>query len=171
MTSTFKGIEPPLPTGSSSFTLHLPPDRTASQAVQLPPRSWPRQTSMPDPSSGDNLEPPLKKPRLEDATGSRVSGAMAGRTPRPTAFTYTASREHTPSIEQNQKQSRDHQHSVFPLRPGVQESPGGIRHNRPLALVRATRKDAVPVKAYIPEPPSCAPQFHEAGMYLGGSYI
>jgi len=166
MTSTLKGIEPPLPTGTRTFPLPPTPSRTSSHSHQPPPRSWPRQPPTPKPTAPAHVNhreaagPPQKKAKLEATAGSHVNGATATH---PPALDLAPSNEPTPDVEQGRKASRVSRHPLVPLRPGGSQSLRAVQRNRPLAVERAARKDAVPVKAYVPEPPPCAPRYHEAG--------
>lgn len=171
MTSNIRRIEPPLPIGTRS--LPLPPSRTASQAFQPPPRSWPRQASTPNPNApvktnrGDASEPPSKKQKLDDIAASPSNPALlgVGGTTRLAAFDNATNSERATGIEQQEKEPRAHHHPLFPLRPGRHSLSGGVQQGRALAIERAARRDTVPVKPYVPEPPSCAPRYHGAGTY------
>jgi len=170
MTSNLKGFEPPLPTGPRIFPFP-PPSRTPAHTFQQPPRSWPRQTSTPTHNapartfSQDALEPSLKRQKLEDGAGFPSSGVATVESARRNTFEVAASSQHTSSDAQHEKQPRFREQPLFPLRPG-RRSLGSTQQSRPLAIERAARRDVVPVKAYVPEPPSCAPRYHQAGVYL-----
>lgn len=170
MTSNLTGNGPPLPSGNCSFP--LPPSRAASRPFQQTPRSWPRQnftqTNVPA-LSRDASEPAWKKQKLEDTRKSPesvASGNIArpapGQTPSLRGGGSAASK---PDINRNEKDSRVHQPPLLPLRPGRYSRAGGIQQGRPLAFERAARRDAVPVKSYVPEPPSVAPRFLKAGKH------
>ena len=170
MTTTFKGIEPPLPLGGRSLPPPPPPT-----SFQQPPRSWPRQTPIPDANAltkadpADALQPPLKKPKLEDAAALQRSGSNVQGTSKPVALDHVASTEPDSGVQQQNIKSRTQSHPLVPLRPGKSQSLGRAQRDRPIAIERAGRKDAVPIKAYVPEPPSCAPRYHGAGTYHSSS--
>jgi len=169
MTSNLKGIEPPLPTSSRTFP--LPPGRTSSQTFQQPPRPRPCQT----PSSIHNApvrtsprnssQPPLKRQKLEHVSGSPPSIFAIGGSARHNASEAVANSQHGSGGAQPGKQSHVRQQVCFPHRPGVRPL-GTTQHRGPLAIERAARRDVVPVKAYVPEAPSCAPRYDQAGVYL-----
>lgn len=170
MTSNLKGIEPPLPTGTPTFI--IPPHRPSSQYFQQPPRSWPHQTSTlvhnapARTISRDALDPPLKRQKLESSTGSSSHTVGVGGSAERDTLELVPSSQHASGsgVARRETQSQVHEEPFFPIRPGGQPAEN-IQQNRPLAVERAARQDVVPVKAYVPEPPSCAPRYHEAGMY------
>ncbi|KAF6237053.1 hypothetical protein HO173_004932 [Letharia columbiana] len=170
MTSNLAGIEPPLLTGNRSF--QLPPTRTASHDLQQTSRTWPRQTFNPTPnappSSQDASEPASKRQKTGDpATESigKTSGILRSVLDISTAISEKGrplikSADFLPGKESADKEQ---QPSLFPTRPGKNPQRGGNQQGRALAIERATARDVVPVKPYVPEPPSFAPRFHKAG--------
>lgn len=169
MTSNLKGIEPPLPSSTRTFT--LPPSRTSSQTFLQPPRPWPCQTSTPIHDAPvrtiprNALEPPLKRQKLEHVSGTPSSSVTIEGSARHNAFGIAANSQHTSGVTQPEKQSQVREQALFPHRPGGHPL-GSTQHRRPLAVERAARRDVVPVKAYVPEAPSCAPRYHQAGVPL-----
>lgn len=170
MTSNLAGTEPPLPTGNRSFA--LPPSRTASHDLQQTPRSWPRQTYNPTPnapaSSQDASEPAFKRQKIgvpaTDSIGKTtgtlrnvldVSNATSNK---GALFGNSAS-----SLPERESAEKEQQPSLFPIRSSRTLQSGGIQQGSALAIDRATARDAVQVKPYVPEPPSFAPRFHQAG--------
>ena len=69
----------------------------------------------------------------------------------------------TDSFTDSMGGDEEKQSSLFPIRPGRMAQPSGHQHGRALALERANARDVVPVKSYVPESPSFAPRFHNAG--------
>ena len=167
MTSTFESIEPQLPTGARGLPLHQ--SQIFSHTFQQPPRPRPRQTSTTKPNAPatvnclDLSEPPFKKPKLADTTIPQIRSEIAGGAPRSPNPEHPGSREPAPVNKQDEEKSRVHQYPLFPFRPGGQQSRSGVKQVRPIAIERAARKDGVPVQAYVPEPPTCAPRYHGAG--------
>ena len=170
MTSTSKGIDPLLPPGGRSFPVHS--NRISTHSFPQPPRSWPRQTSVPDFNAlatdkfQDTSEPPLKKLKLGDPSPSSEGGPAVGGTPKSPISDHAIISDLTSSTRHQEKDSRTCPQSLFPLRPGEPQSRGTFPYNRPSTNERAARKDAVPVKAYAPEPPPCAPEYHGKGECL-----
>lgn len=170
MTSNIAGIEPTLPTGNRSFP--LPPIRTASHDPQQTPRSWPRQTLIPTPnapaSSQDISEPALKRQKIggaaidlvEKTSGTLRSALDVRNATSSTVALLTNGVDFSVERKDSEKQQ---QLSLFPVRPQVPLQPGGNQQGRALAIERATARDVVPVKPYVPEPPSFAPRLHKAG--------
>lgn len=170
MTSNLAAIEPPLPTGNRSFP--LPPSRTASYDLQQTPRSWPRQTFNPTPNapaiSHDTSEPAFKRQKIGDpatiltgktsATSRSVLDNSNAPSNRGALLTNSAG-----SLPENKNAEKDQQPSLFPPRPNKIPQPGGNQQGRALAIERASARDVVPVKPYVPEPPSFAPRFHKSG--------
>ncbi len=163
MTTNLKGIEPPLPTNTRTFP--LPPSRASSQNFQQPRIPWPCQISTPVDNAPAGtltrkaLEPPLKRQKLDDVSGTLSSRIAVESSAGHNAFEIAAN-----GALQPDKQFQAHEQPLFPLRPGVHPL-GSTQHRRPLAIERAARKDVVPVKAYIPEASSCAPRYFEDGVY------
>lgn len=170
MTSNLAGIEPPLPTGNRSFP--LPPSRTASHDLQQTPRSWPRQTFNPTPnappSSQDASEPAFKRQKtgvsatdsIGKTTGSSRSGLDISNAKNNKGALLGNSADSLPERESAEKEQ---QPSLFPIRSCRIPQPSGNQQGRALAIERATARDVVQVKPYVPEPPSFAPRFHQAG--------
>lgn len=171
MTSNPTGNAPPLPPGNRSFP--VPPSRPAPQAFQQTPRSWPRQTFLQTntPSmSRDFSEPALKRQKLED-TGRVIEPAGSGDLAKPVSSQIASHRGRgfapfKTDTGHSEQRPQSHQPPPFPLRPGRYLRPGGPQKCRPLAFERAARRDAVPVKPYIPKPPSLAPRLHKNGKQL-----
>lgn len=170
MTSNLTGIGPSLPPGNRTFP--VPPSRAASQTFQQTPRSWPRQiyTQAIGPiTSRDASEPAFKRQKLEDAGKNSegvASGDIAGPSPQQApSIRGGGFAAYKPDSSHNETNSHVHQSPLFPLRPGKDSQAGGVPKSRPLAFERAARRDAVPVKPYVPEPPSIAPRFHKAGKH------
>ena len=172
MTSNLAGIEPPLPTGNRSFP--LPPTRIASHDLQQTPRSWPRQTLNPPPnapaSSQDASEPAFKRQK----TGHPVTNLIrkTGGTLRSVSdISSTTSNKgallinSAHSLPEKEGAEKEQKPSLFPIRPGQFPQLGGCQQGRALAIERATARDVVPIKPYVPEPPSFAPRFHNAGKF------
>lgn len=168
MTTNPKGLEPPLPTGTP--TLAVPPlTRPSSQTLQQPPRSWPGRTTTPIYNALDRVlprgfqEPPSKKQKLGNIEGNpSKSRDHAGSLDRSTLGIGASSQ--ASRFAEQQKQARVPERLLFPPRPRGYP-PISCRQVRPLAIERAARRDVVPVKAYVPEPPSCAPRYHENGAH------
>lgn len=166
MTTKPKGLEPPLPTGTPTLAFP-PPTRPSSQTLQQPPRSWSRQTTTPIYNALDRIiprgtqEPPSKKQKLDHIEVDPLkSREHVGSLNRSTLGIGASS--HISRVAEQQKQTRVPERLLFPHRPrGC--PPISCRQVRPLAIERAARRDVVPVKAYVPEPPSCAPRYHENG--------
>lgn len=170
MTSNLVGIEPPLPTGNRSFP--LPPTRTASHDLLHTPRSWPRQTFNQTPnapaSSQDASEPAIKRQKIEDPAADligRTSGNFSSVLDLSTATSNKGALliNSADSLPDKEGAEKEQQPSLFPIRPGKIHRTGGIQQGRALAIERASAKDVVPIKPYVPEPPSFAPRFHKAG--------
>lgn len=170
MTSNLTGNGPPLPPGNRNFP--LPPSRAASQALQQTPRSWPRQTFTQTNSPvvlRDTSEPAFKRQKLDDTENlvERVSsGNIASSAPNQTSSirggAFAVSKTDT---SRNERDAQACQSPLLPLRPGRDPRLGGLQRGRPLAFERAARRDAVPVKPYVPEPPSIAPRLHKIGKH------
>lgn len=168
------GTDPPLPTSNRSFP--LPPLRSAaSHDLQQTPRSWPRQTSnstlnVPA-SSQDASEPAFKRQKIGDSAIELI-GKTSGTLRSLSEFSNATSNKaailisSADSLEERERAEKEQQPYLFPIRPGKISQAGGNQQSRALAIERATAKDVVPVKPYIPEPPSFAPRFHRAGKRL-----
>ena len=169
MTSTSKGIDPLLPPGRRNFSLQ--PNRASTHTFSQPPRSWLRQTSEPGSNIDalskvkplDVFEPPLKKLKLGDHPASSEGGILEGGKPKSPVTDHAATSDPTFSTKRQEEHPRIRKLSLFPLRPGSSQPRASTGCHRPLAIERAARKDAVAVKAYAPEPPPCAPRYHEKG--------
>ncbi|KAL6713558.1 RNA polymerase II mediator complex subunit [Lecanora helva] len=167
MTTTFNGIESPF--APAGRVLPIPPVRSAAYTFQQPPRSWPRQTLQTKSSTSgketprDAQEPPSKKPKLEDTGDLQINTLALEGNLKSTSINHATSVDDGPSLEESEKSSRAQSRLSFPLRPGGCKMSGTTQLGRPLAIERAGRKDAVLIKAYSPEPPSCASRYHEAG--------
>ena len=172
MTSNLASIEPPLHTGNRSFP--LPSTRTASHDLQQTPRSWPRQSLNPTPnapaSSQDAFEPAPKRQKIGDPDTNSIgqaSGAIPGildvgsATSSKGALLVTSAS----SLPDRANGDREQQPSQFPIRPGKTARHGSHQQSRALAMERANTRDVVPIKPYVPEPPSSAPRFCKAGKY------
>ena len=170
MTRNRTGIEPPLPSGNCSFP--LPITRIASHDLRQTPRSWPRQTFNPASnaavSSQDLSEPAFKRQKIGDpATSSigKTSEALRGvadlsnTTSNKAAFIKNGAN----FIPEREGAEEEQQSSLFPIRPRKIPRAGGIQQGRALAIARATARDPVAVKPYVPEPPPFAPRFYKAG--------
>lgn len=173
MSSNLPGIEPPLPTGNRSFP--LPPTRAASHDLQQTPRSWPRQTFNSTPnapaSSQDASEPAFKRQKIGDSVTDPI-GKTSGTLRSLSDFSNATSNRgailisSADPLEERERAEKEQQPSLFPIRPGKIPQADGNQQSRALAIERAAAKDVVPVKPYIPEPPSFAPRFHRAGKRL-----
>ena len=172
MTGNLTSIEPPLPTGSRSFP--LPSTRTASHDLQQTPRSWPRQSLNPNPnapaSSQDVFEPAPKRQKVGDPDTSfigQTSGTIPGildvgsATSNKSALLVT----NASFLPDRANGNREQQFSRFPIRPGKTARHGSHQQGRALAIERASARDVVPIKPYVPEPPSSAPRFCKAGKH------
>ena len=166
--------EPTLPLGNRVF--HKPPSRTASQTFhQTPPRSWPRQNNTQTPnapaSPRDVSEPAFKKQKVDDT--ARSFGRGSGRDIAELSFDQTiGTKVALPVVaadnkidNDSKKERRIHQPPLLPRRPVRDSCRATPHHGRALAIERAARRDVVLTKPYIPEPPSFAPRFHDAGAY------
>ena len=173
MTSNLTGTELPLPIGNRSFP--LPTTRTASHEFYQTPRSWPRQTFNLTPSapasSQDASEPALKRQKLGDPDAGSIGTASAAL-PSVLDTTYATNNKsalltsNADCLPDNISENKEgQQFSLFPTRPGRTAQPGGHQQGRALAIERANARDLVPVKPYVPESPSSAPQFHEASEW------
>ena len=164
MTSDQKGLQPPLPSGTPLFS--PPPNRLVSQVLKPTPELWPRQALAPSlkapdgTQSQDASEPSFKKPRLEDSGRPPPMKAATERAPRVKKLDRTQQSGCATGIE-HQQESRVHEPRLFPPRPGGQALASHHRNFLPLAIERAARRGAVPVKAHVPETPSWAPRYHE----------
>lgn len=169
MTSNLAGIEPPFLTGNRSFP--LPPSRTASHDHQHTPRSWPRQTCNSAPnapaSSQDASEPALKRQKIRDADTSLIGETLPSflDTSHVTNNKAALLANSADSLPDSVNVERKQQSPLFPIRPGKTAQPGGHQQGRALAIERANARDVVPVKPYVPEPPSFAPRFHKVGKH------
>lgn len=171
MTSNLTGIEPPLLTSNRSFP--LPPTRTASHDLQHTPRSWPRQTFNPTPnapaSSQGASEPPFKRQKIGKPATDLIG--KTGGTLRSVADTSSATSNKgavinsADSLSEKESAEKEQKPSLFPIRPSRFPQPGGNQQGRALAIERATARHIVQVKPYVPEPPSFAPRFHNAGKF------
>ena len=173
MTSNLAGTEPPLPIGNRSFP--LPATRAASHDLHQTPRSWPRQTFNLTPSapagSQDVSEPALKRQKIGDPDTDSI-GKASGTLPSILDTIYAANYKsallnnnanHSPhNVSEN---NEEQQCSLFPTRPSRTAQPGGHQQGRALAIERANARDLVPVKPYVSESPSSAPQFHKASEW------
>ena len=170
MTSNLASIEPPFPTGNRSFP--LPSTRTASHDHHQTPRSWPRQSLNPTPnapaSSQDAFEPASKRQKIGDPDTNFIglkSGTIPGilgvgsLTSNKGALIVTSAS----SLPDKSNGDREQQSSRFPGRPGKTARHGSHQQGRALAMERANARDVVPIKPYVPEPPSSAPRFCKAG--------
>lgn len=167
MTSNFKGIEPPLPAGNRLFP---PPSlRAGPNNLQPPPRSYHRQTFCPNAKAparvhhNEASEPPQKRQKLENTVGSQSKSTADRDTPNPPIPNHNANSFEISNVDNTKKDPRSHQNPLFPFRPDRKSGSGTTLQGRALAIERAARKDVVPVKAYVPEPPSSAPRYHPAG--------
>ena len=70
------------------------------------------------------------------------------------------------SLQERENAEKEQRSSLFPTRPVKFAQPGCHQQGRALAIERATARDLVPVRPYVPEPPTCAPRFHKAGKCL-----
>ena len=169
MTSNLAGIEPPLPATNRSFP--LPPTRSAFHDLQQTPRSLPRQTLNPTPhapaSSQDACEPAFKRQKIGHPD-TDLNGKTSGTVPSILGISHATSNKgallmnSTCTLPDRASGDKD-QSSLFPIRPGTTSRAGGHQHVRALAVERAKARDVVPVKPYVPEPPSSAPRFRGAG--------
>ena len=171
---TMTSHEPTLPLGNRVF--HRPPSRTASQTFhQTPPRSWPRQNITQTPNAAasprDVSEPAFKKQKVDDTAKSLGKGT--GRDIAELSFDQTiGTRGALPVVaadnkndNESKKERRIHQPPLLPRRPVRHSYRTTPHHGRALAIERAARRDVVLTKPYVPEPPSFAPRFHDAGTY------
>lgn len=170
MTSNLTGIEPPLPTGNRS--LPLPHSRTASHDFQQTPRSWPSQTFNQTPnaptSSQDASEPAFKRQKIGDPATNAI-GKTTGISRGLSDISNATSNEGALFINgadclpERETAEKEQQPSLFPIRPSRIPQSGGNNQGRALAIERATAREVVQVKPYVPETPSFAPRFHKAG--------
>ena len=167
MTSNLAGIEPPLRTSNRSFP--LPPTRAASHDLQQTPRSWPRQTFNSNPNAPqDASEPAFKRQKIGDFATDLI-GKPGGSLRSLSDLSNATSNKgailicNADSLAERECAEKEPQASLFPIRPGKIPQAGGNQSSRALAIERATARDVVPVKPYIPEPPPFAPRFHRAG--------
>ena len=170
MTSNPALSEPPLATGNRSFP--LPPTRTASQDLQQTPRSWPRHTFNTTPnapaSSQNASEPVVKRQKIGDP-GTDLDGKPSGAVPSGLDITHATSNksllfaDSACSLPDRASGEKEQQYPLFPIRPGKTFRPAVHQQGRALAMERANARDVVPVKPYVPEPPSSAPRFHKTG--------
>ena len=174
MTSNSAGIVPPLSSGNRSFP--LPPPRTASHDLQQTPRSWPRQMFNPNPIAPANFqevsEPALKRQKVGDCaldviekTNGTLQGVLdiGNATSNNKGGPLVKSTGSLRSLPEGEIAENGQQSSLFPIRQNQIRQPVGVQQGRALAIERATARDAVPIKPYVPEPPSFAPRFHKAG--------
>ena len=166
MTSNLASIEPPLPTGNRSFP--LPSTRTASHELQQTPRSWLRQslnpTSNAPASSEDAFEPPPKRQKIGDSETNFI-GQTSGTIPGILDVGRATSSKGALFVTSASLPDREQQSSQFPTRPGKIARHGSHQQGRALAMERVNTRDVVPIKPYVPEPPSSAPRFCKAGKY------
>lgn len=160
-------------TGHRSFP--LPPNRAASHDLQQAPRSWPRQIFNSTPnapaSSQDTSEPAFKRQKIGDPATDpigRTSGALRSLSDVSNATSNKGALliSSVDLLEESELADKEQQSSLFPIRPSKLPQSGGTQQSRALAIERATARDVVPVKPYVPEPPSFAPRFHRAGKRL-----
>ena len=162
---------PPLSSGNRSFP--LPPPRTASHDLQQTPRSWPRQLFNPNPVAPVNFqevsEPALKRQKIGDCAPDVIekrNGSLQGILDTDNA---TINKKSGPlvrfagSLPEGEFAENRQLSPLFPTRQSQIRQCAGVQQGRALAIERATAKDAVPIKPYVPEPPSFAPRFHKAG--------
>lgn len=165
--------EPPLPLGNRVFP--RPPSRTASQTFHQTPRSWPRQNLTQTPNAPatprDISEPAFKKQKVDDT--ARSLGKGSGRDIAELSFDQTIGTKVVLPVvatdnridNDSKKERRIHQPPLLPRRPVRDSCRITTHHGRALAIERAARRDVVLTKPYVPEPPSFAPRFHDAGAY------
>ena len=168
MTSNLAAIEPPLSTSNCSFS--SPPTRIGSHDLQQTPKSWPRQSVNLIPNAParfqDTSEPALKRQKIGDSDTDligKTGGFVSSIVDNSHATKYKALVNSTDLLSDSINGEQDPQTSLLPVRPGRTPQLRGHQQDHALALERANVKDIVPVKFYVPEPPSFVPKFHDAG--------
>ena len=160
-----------MPTKNRSFPLSS--IRTASHDLQQTPRSWPRQSLNPTLSapacSQDASEPAIKRQKIENSDTNLIARS-GGTIPcvldvgSATSNKGTVVVDRAWSLPDRASGDRVQQSAQFPIRPGKIAGHGGHQQGRALAMERANTRDLVPVKPYVPEPPSSAPRFSRASQ-------
>ena len=168
MTSNSEILGNHLPSGNQG--LPLPPSRAESQNLQGFPRSWPRQTAtletfvstFRNDLSVNTSEPASKKQKLEGGTETRSNHSVNRENPSIIPD-HTASDGDSPRLDCLAKDPPEYQAQLLPIQPVISSVPITHQQEQALAIDRASRKDTVPVKAYVAEPPSCASRLHVDG--------